>query len=92
MYESIILIGVIILTQIVKKYIYPKYGDTGIHVFTFVIACLGVGIYQAAQTYVEFKEILIQALNFLVIAVAVYEIILKKIGFKSAPDKLDESL
>lgn len=88
MYESLILLGVIILTQFIKKYVYPKFGDTGVHVLTFVLALIGVGVYQYAAHNVEFKELLIQALNFLVLAVAIYEVILKKIGFKSAPEKL----
>lgn len=88
MYESLILLGVVVLTQLIKKYVYPKFGDTGVHVLTFVLALIGVGVYQYALHHVEFKELLIQALNFLVLAVAIYEVILKKIGFKSAPEKL----
>lgn len=86
------MIGTLLLTQIVKKYVYPKFGSTGVHILTFIIAAIGVGIQQYAQTNVEFKELLLQGLNYLVLAVAVYEVILKKIGFKSAQEKIDETV
>lgn len=91
MYEVLILLGTLLLTQFVKKYVYPKFGSTGVHILTFVIATIGVGIYQYAQTNIEFKELLLAGLNYLVVAVAVYEVILKKIGFKSAQEKIDDS-
>ncbi len=90
MYETLILIGIVVLTQITKKYIFPRFGAFGIHAFTFLIAAAGVGIYQYAQHSVEFKEVLFAALNYLVVAVSVYEIILKRIGVKSVTTKLAE--
>jgi len=90
MYESLILIGIVILTQITKRYVYPKFGSFGIHALTFILALIGVGVYQYAQANVDFKEILMQALNFLVVAVAVYEVILKRLGVESVTKKLAE--
>lgn len=86
MYEIIIGAGVIILTQLIKNKVYPKYGSTGVHVLTFILAVIGVGIYQYSLYDPSFAEILQQALAFLATSITVYEVILKRIGFKSAKD------
>lgn len=90
MFETLIFFGVVVLTQITKKYIVPKWGATGLHIFTFALALVGVGIYQYATANPEFMEVLLYALNYLALAVAVYEIILKKLGVKSTEEKLAE--
>lgn len=92
MFESLIFIGVVILTQFVKKYVSPRFGDTGVHVVTFVVALVGLGIYQYATANPAFMELLMEALSFLAGAVAVYEIILKKIGFKSSTQQIEGDL
>lgn len=87
MFETLIFFGVVVLTQIIKKHVAPKWGDTGVHILTFVLALVGVGVYQYATANPAFMEVLMQALNYLALAVAVYEIILKKIGFKSTKEQ-----
>lgn len=89
MFETLIFFGVVVLTQIIKKYVAPKFGDTGVHILTFVLALVGVGIYQYATANPDFMAVLMQALNYLALAVAVYEIILKKIGFRSSSRQLE---
>lgn len=86
MYETIIFIAVVGLTQFIKKYVHPKFGNTGVHVLTFVLALIGVGIYQATISYPNFGLIVTDALTYLVSTVAIYEIILKKVGFKSSKE------
>lgn len=90
MYELLIVAGTVLLTQITKKYIYPRYGSTGVHVFAFLIALFGVAIYQYSLYNEVFANAMNYALKFLLISVAVYEIILKRIGFK--PVSLDTDM
>ena len=35
MFETLIFAGTVFLTQVVKKYVYPKFGATGVHIVTF---------------------------------------------------------
>jgi len=86
MFETLIFVGVVLLTQVVKGYVYPKWGNTGVHVLTFAISLVGLGIYQYAVANPSFMELLVDALQFLAGAIALYEVILKKIGFNSAPE------
>jgi len=90
--EQLILIAVILLTQIVKGKIYPKFGATGVHIFTFVISLIGYGIYLQAITNPDFMTLVSGAIQFLIGAVAVYEVILKRIGFKSVEEAEEKKL
>ncbi len=90
MYETIIFMAVVLLTQFIKGTVFPRFGKTGVHIVTFTIAVIGLGIYQWAQADASVMEILMQALQFLAGAIAVYEIILSKIGFKDTKTLVDE--
>jgi len=90
MFETLIFIGTIVLTQIFKKYVYPRFGSTGIHVLTFIIAAIGLAVYQYAKANADFMNIAVMALNYLAGAIAIYEVLLKKIGVKSVIEKIQE--
>lgn len=90
MFESLIFVGVILLTQIIKKYVYPMWGDTGVHALIFILSLIGLGVYEYAQYNPEFMDVLVWALGYLAGAVALYEVILKKIGFKSSTTQLED--
>ena len=68
-----------ILVQILKNKILPKFGSTGVHVFIFAISF----IFIIAKTLVEGNPAWHQAfqtgLQYLVGAVAFYEIVIKKV-------------
>lgn len=91
MYETLIFIAVVLLTQFIKAFVYPRFGKTGVHMLTFVIALVGLGIYQWAQADPSVMEWLVRAGQFLVGTIALYEVILSRIGFsdtKSIVEKL----
>jgi hypothetical protein len=92
MFETLIFFGVLLLTQVTKKYIFPTFGSTGVHVLTFVIALIGVGMYQYATANPGFMAVLMESLQYLAGAVAVYEIILKKIGVKSVSSQIESDM
>lgn len=87
MTEILGLIGIIILTQVSKKYIYPQFGDLGIHVFTFLVASVIVGIHQYAQYDIRFAELLTSAGTYLMAAITIYEVILKRLGVESVTNQ-----
>lgn len=76
---ALISAALFILVQIVKKYITPKFGDTGLHIFIFTLALIAFGIQSAMTVYPGFKELAIKALEFLVGSMAVYEILWKQV-------------
>ncbi len=76
----IIPFGIIVLTNLLKKFIKPKFGNTGIHIFTFFLCVLytvGLGLYYHMP---GFKELVLEALSYLAICIATYEVVLKKLG------------
>ena len=87
MYQAIIVLGVVLLTQIIKKYIYPKWGATGVHLFAFILSLIGVVIYQFMQYNEVLNTFILKALEILTISVGVYEILLSKIGFPSVQNE-----
>ena len=79
MFTTLSALGLVILGQICKKYITPKYGATGLHVFLFALACVIVVVHSAMTIYPSFGAIVLKAGEYTVSAIALYEVILKKI-------------
>lgn len=69
-----------ILTQLVKGYISPKFGDTGVHVFIFVIGLIVAGVTLGMQNSASFSAIVEQGLGYVALSVSIYEVILKQLG------------
>lgn len=69
------------LTQVVKGTIVPKWGATGVHVFMFIIAILGVLVVGLFQTVPTFATIVTEGLALLATAITMYEVLLSKVGF-----------
>ena len=77
MFTTLSVLGVFILTEICKKYIKPKFGDTGIHIFAFLVALVIVLVKGFATTYPTFGAMLITAGQYLIGSLALYKIIVK---------------
>ena len=86
--EAIIILGIALLSQAVKKYIYPSYGSGGVHCFVFAVAMLITSVWYVANQTPQFMEILQQAGIILIATVGLYEVVLKKIGFSSIHEQL----
>jgi len=78
--ETLIAVALFILIQIVKKYISPKFGATGVQVFIFLIALIVYGAYYAMTIYPGFEALVTKAGEFFVGSMVVYEIIWKRIA------------
>lgn len=72
-----------LLTQFVKDKIMPKYGGTGVHVFMFCIAVLGIITVGLYTTFPSVKVIIEEGLTMLGTAITLYEVLLSKIGFSA---------
>ncbi len=68
-------LGVMVLTQLVKKHIQPKYGTLGIHLFVLLIAVL-IGLGQYWFQYLPVQTIEMIA-SIWATAVGAYEILIK---------------
>lgn len=80
MFETLSIVGLVVLGQITKKFILPRWGNTGLQVFLFVVAMGVVGVKSAMTVYPGLKEVLIQAGTYLAGAIALYEVLVSKIG------------
>ncbi len=92
-YGALIVFGTAVLTNLLKKYVYPKYRSNGVHVVTFILAAIGVGIYLYAGTNPSFGEFIKESLKYMMITIGIYEVILRKlpVGFDSSKEKLAKS-
>lgn len=81
--EALIVVAVALLSQVLKKYVYPLYGAIGTQVAVFGVAFMFSAIYYTAQLNPSVMEILVSAGQVLLLAVGVYEVLLKRIGFQS---------
>lgn len=79
--ELLIAFGITLLTQLIKKFVYPKFGSYGVHALIFILSLAGVSVYYFVYTIPEWQVIIQKAIQTLAYSVAIYEIILKKVGF-----------
>ena len=79
--ELLIAFGVTLLTQFVKGFVFKRWGAYGVYAVVFALALGGTVVYQYVYSIPEWKVIITHALETLAYAVALYEVILSKIGF-----------
>ena len=80
MFTPLAIAGTFILTQFCKRYVKPKFGDTGIHIFAFLVAFLIISIKGLATTYPSFGAMLVTSGQYLVWSLALYKIIVKPLS------------
>lgn len=78
--EIIGLAGIMLVSQFVKKTIKPKFGATGVHVFTFLLALVWVALVNVYNANDVFQNIVKLGLAYLTSAITVYEVLLKRLG------------
>ena len=81
--EIIITLAINGLTNFLKNKIKPKYGSEGVHIIVFILAIIASAIVSIIQANPEFEVFAKQAVTYLISAVAMYELILKKISTES---------
>lgn len=79
MLETLSVLGMNLLVGLIKRYVKPKFGDTGVHVLLFVIAFLILSIKGFMTQYPPLQNMLVQAGTFTVGAIALYEVLWKQI-------------
>lgn len=72
-----------IFTEFVKPWLKNKFGNKGIYIFLFVVAGIGTFIYQYLYQIAYWQEIITKALEALAYAIALYEVLLKKLDLSS---------
>ena len=78
--EILIVFAVSILAGAVKKWVLPRFGATGVHVLVFALGLIGAVGYNLYQSDPAFQTIVSEALRTLAFAIALYEVILKRLG------------
>lgn len=77
-----ILIGFAInfLSQVLKKYVAPKWGEDGVQFTVFLLACVASGIYVAYKHIPSFANFSSGIMIFFSLSIASYETIWKKLS------------
>lgn len=93
--ELLIAFATNLFTQFIKKVVVKKYGTAGVQFVVFSVALIGTVIYKYAFSVPHIRDIILEALKTMAYSVAMYEIILKNIGFdtkKMVEDTTSDSL
>jgi hypothetical protein len=75
--EIIVVLVVNIATTLLKKYVQPKFGDTGVHVVLFLCSFVGALGYYFKKTYPPFGAFMVTVGGIFVLAISLYEVLLK---------------
>lgn len=78
-----------VLVQIVKNWIKPKFGDSGIHFFIFIIVLFFIAGKSIIAGNPEWLKIAIKAVEYLAATITAYQVVLKKV-FNGISDKIDK--
>lgn len=77
-----------VFAQFVKGFVYKKWGDYGVYAVVFAVALVGTVIYKYVYSIPEWQVIITNALETLAYSIAMYELILSKIGWQSGTEKV----
>lgn len=86
MTEIAIIFSVNLVTSIVKRWVYPKWGATGVQAVAFVLALLGALYYTYKNNVPGLEHVVMETLAIFSLSVTLYEVILQHIPvFKGPP-------
>lgn len=90
MFATLTIVGMLIVGQIAKQYIIPKYGDHGLYVFLFAVALVVNGVHEAMTYFPGFGALVLQAGTFLVSTIGIYEVIFNKMNLPTTEDVMSK--
>lgn len=70
-------------TQILKRFVIPRFGEIGVHVILFVLSLAGAAYFMWLKDIPGIQNALLIAVQFFCLGIAIYEVFLKKLGFVS---------
>lgn len=73
--------GVNVLTSVLKRWVYPRFGALGVQVTAFVLALIGAWYWLYGQNITQLSTIVTAAVALFSLAVALYEVILRHLPF-----------
>lgn len=76
--ELIIILGINMLTNVLKKRIMPKYGKLGVEVTVFAIAAIITGVQFLSESNPTVREFLSNMTIYATGAIALYQLIIKR--------------
>lgn len=84
--------GVNVIVSLLKRYIYPKYGSFGVHVFSFVLAAIAAVYVIYGGQFPGLQQFVIAAAALFSTAVSFYEVVLKHLSFfKDESPKMEQA-
>ena len=72
--------GINILVSLVKRFIYPRVGSFGVHVFSFILAMIGAVYVIYGGQFPGLQQFVIAAAALFSTAVSFYEVVLKHLS------------
>ena len=88
MFPLLSTVGILLLGQLTKKYIIPKFGKYGFYAFLFIVAIVANAVYAAMTVWPSFGALLVEAGKFLTSSIGLYEIFLNDVMNTPVPPEL----
>jgi len=86
-----IILGVNVLTSIIKRWVYPKYGKVGVQILVFILAAIGALYFMYSQLIPGLQEFVASFISIVALSMTFYEVILSHIPlFKGHGDEESE--
>lgn len=85
-YDLLAIVAITLLTQFLKQFVSPRWGDNGVHLVVAALAVIATAVQVAISHYPGFAVFASQVAAFLTITVGVYELILKKVAGSTPTD------
>ena len=79
--ELLIAFATNLFTQFLKGTVYKKFGVYGVYAVVLIVSLIGTFVYTYVYSVPEWQTVIVQALKTMAFAVAIYEVILKRVGF-----------
>ena len=77
--DTLTFLGLFVITMISKKWIKPRFGSAGVQIFAFLIALIVIAVQEYAVRNPSFRELMLMAGEYLISAIALYELVIKNI-------------
>lgn len=75
--EIITILGVNILTSFLKKYVYPKFGKTGVQFVLFVLCFIGATLWSLKEKYTSIGTFIATGTAIFMMSISFYEVVLQ---------------
>jgi hypothetical protein len=86
MNEAALILVINVVSSLLKRWIYPRFGKNGVQVTIFILALIGAVYWTYGKDIVGIEQVVGTAIALFSMAVAIYEVILSRLNIFKQPE------